>query len=314
MINSKNNATLLKYKVAAFYSFTSLSKEKISLIKNELINFADENNILGTIIIASEGLNGTVSGSINSLNTFMDILKDKLDAKRIEIKYSYNNKHAFRRFKIKQKVEIVTMGLDEINPNKEVGRYIEPRDWNEFISDPDTLVIDTRNKYEIGIGTFKGSLNPNTDSFREFPLWVEKELGSLLKERPQKKIAMFCTGGIRCEKATSLLLKNGFSEVHHLHGGILRYLEDIPEDESLWEGECFVFDQRVALNHQLLPGEHLLCYACGMPLSCENRKHKTYIRGVQCQYCKDLFTDEDRLRFAERQRHYDKHIVDDLED
>ena len=297
------------YEVAAFYFFTFLSNEQLVSLKKELNSISSEKNILGTIIIASEGVNGTICGSSDDISSLRKILQNYVAPDQIEFKYSYVNRQAFRRFKVKHKVEIVTMGLSEIDPNKEVGKYIEPLDWNKFISDPGTILIDTRNKYEVGIGSFKGALNPDTNNFREFPLWVEEKLGPLVEKDPQKKIAMFCTGGIRCEKATSLLVRSGFSEVHHLHGGILRYLEVVPEEESLWEGECFVFDQRVSLNHQLHPGNHLLCYACGMPLNQKERKELTYIKGVQCLYCKDSFTDKDRIRFAERQKHYDNLIV-----
>tara|TARA_Y100001968_G_C19352836_1_gene715597 strand:- start:67 stop:1002 length:936 start_codon:yes stop_codon:yes gene_type:complete len=296
----------LKYKVVSFYCFHSLTEEKIVSLIDDIKNHSSNHTILGTVLLSLEGINGTICGLSYEIDTLIFELKNQFPKKVMEIKYSYVDKQAFRKLKVKCKPEIVTMGIKKIDPNREVGNYINPLDWNEFVNDPNTLVIDTRNKYEICIGTFKGSLNPNTDNFRQFPLWVEKILRPLVNENPPKKIAMFCTGGIRCEKATSFLLKEGFSDIYHLHGGILRYLEVVPEKQSLWEGECFVFDQRVALDHQLSPGDHQLCYACGMPLNSEDRKELSYIRGVQCHYCKDLFTESDRLRFSERQKHYDK--------
>ena len=301
-----------KYQVAAFYCFSPLQVEQINSLKEDLISIASKNNILGTIIIASEGINGTICGKSNNIIEFQLILERELVDNSIEFKYSYVNNQAFRRFKVKHKHEIVTMGVEKIDPNKEVGKYISPLEWNEFINDPDTLIIDTRNEYEVGIGTFKGSLNPHMENFREFPNWVDKNFGALIKAHNNKRIGMFCTGGIRCEKATSLLLKQGFSEVYHLKGGILKYLEVVSKEDSLWEGECFVFDQRVALDHELLPGDHLLCYACGMPLNSKERQSSDYIRGVKCSYCKDSFNDQDRIRFAERQKHYDSQFKENL--
>ena len=303
---SNNN----QFQVAAFYCFFELSENRISSLKNKLIKHASESNILGTIILASEGLNGTVCGDISAVKKNINILNSILPEKEINFKLSYSKKQAFRRFKIKHKPEIVTMGVDKIDPNKEVGKYVDPKDWNKLASDSNTLVIDTRNEYEVGIGTFPGSLNPHTDNFREFPSWVREELKPYLKKNPKKKIAMFCTGGIRCEKATSLLLKEGFEDVNHLEGGILKYLEMVPKEESLWEGECFVFDQRVSLNHDLSPGIHRLCFACGMPLNPQERNSPSYIAGVQCDYCKGSFTDEDRARFSERQKYYDSKFKD----
>ena len=312
MTGLKKHFQEYEYQVAAFYCFNPLFVEQITSLQEKLTLNASENNILGTIIIASEGINGTVCGKARDIKILKDILTKHLTDKKIEFKYSYVDKQAFRKFKVKHKVEIVTMGRRKIDPRMEVGTYIIAKEWNDFISDPETIIIDTRNDYEIGIGTFKGSINPHTSNFSEFPSWVEEKLLPFLQENPGKRIGMFCTGGIRCEKATSFLVKKGISDVHHLQGGILRYLEDVPEKDSLWEGECFVFDQRVSLNHQLLPGDHLLCYACGMPLNSEDRNKLTYIRGVQCHYCKDSFSDSDRVRFAERQKHYDKKSMENI--
>jgi len=198
------------------------------------------------------------------------------------------------------------MGLKEINPTKSVGKYIKAGEWNEFLEDPDSIVIDTRNEYEIKIGNFAGAINPHTSSFREFPAWVQKHLKPLIEENPSLKIGMYCTGGIRCEKATSYLIEEGFSDVHHLEGGILKYLEDVSPEKSLWDGECFVFDQRVSLDHDLSPGSHMMCHACGLPISPEDLKKPTYIKGLQCEACVNKYTDNDRARFAERQRQIDE--------
>ena len=200
------------------------------------------------------------------------------------------------------------MGVAGADPRSSVGIYVDPQDWNGMVDDPDTLVIDTRNSYETAIGSFEGALDPGTESFRDFPDWAERTLRPLIAQRQPQRIAMFCTGGIRCEKASSYLQQNGFGEVHHLRGGILKYLEQVPENESRWRGECFVFDQRVALNHQLEPGEHSLCHACGMPLSPDQRALPSYIKGVQCLHCMDRFNDADRERFAMRQRQMEQNL------
>jgi UPF0176 protein len=296
----------LKYKVAAFYNFLPIIDQDILLIKEQLTNIATNQEIKGTILLASEGVNGTVCGTDNGINIFLENLKQLLNVSEINVKYSWTDKQAFRRFKARKKKEIVTIGLKQINPSKSVGKYIKSSEWNEFLEDPDTVVIDTRNEYEIKIGNFEGALNPNTSSFREFPAWVQKYLKPLIEENPSVKIGMYCTGGIRCEKATSYLIEEGFPDVYHLEGGILKYLEDVSPEKSLWNGECFVFDQRVSLGHDLLPGSHRMCHACGLPVSPEDLKKSTYIKGLQCEGCVDKYTDADRARFAERQRQIDE--------
>tara|TARA_B100001250_G_scaffold410481_1_gene437006 strand:+ start:234 stop:1193 length:960 start_codon:yes stop_codon:yes gene_type:complete len=296
----------LKYKVAAFYKFLSIVDQDILLIKEELTTLAMSNEIKGTILVASEGFNGTVCGTENAISLFIERLKELLKLSGINVKYTWTEKQAFRRFKARKKKEIVTIGLQQINPSKSVGKYIKASEWNDFLKGPDTVVIDTRNEYEIKIGTFAGALNPHTSSFREFPAWVQKYLKPLIEENPSLKIGMYCTGGIRCEKATSYLIEEGFSDVHHLEGGILKYLEDVSPEKSLWDGECFVFDQRVSLDHELLPGSHRMCHACGLPVSPEDVKKSTYIKGLQCEGCVNKFTDSDRARFAERQRQIDE--------
>ena len=295
-----------KYKVAAFYNFISIIDEEILLIKEELTNLATNQKIKGTILLASEGVNGTICGTENAIVQFIETLEKLLKVSDINVKYSWCDKQAFRRFKARKKKEIVTIGLKQINPNKSVGKYIKAGEWNEFLEDPDSVVIDTRNEYEIKIGNFSGALNPHTSSFREFPAWVQKHLKPLIEENPSLKIGMYCTGGIRCEKATSYLIDEGFPDVHHLEGGILKYLEDVSPEKSLWEGECFVFDQRVSLDHELLPGSHRMCHACGLPISPEDLKKPTYIKGLQCDACMNKYTDSDRARFAERQRQIDE--------
>ena len=240
-----------KYKVAAFYSFLSILDQDIFLIKDQLTTLAKDQEIKGTILIASEGFNGTICGPENGISIFIERLKQFINTSEFSVKYSWSPKQAFRRFKARKKKEIVTLGLKQINPSTSVGTYVKASDWNRFLEDSDTVVIDTRNEYEIKIGTFAGAINPHTNSFREFPVWVQKVLKPLIENKPSLKIGMYCTGGIRCEKATSYLIKEGFKDVHHLQGGILKYLEDIPPEESLWDGECFVFDQRVSLDHKL---------------------------------------------------------------
>ena len=295
-----------KYKVAAFYNFSSIIDHEILLIKEELTHLATKQEIKGTILLAYEGVNGTVCGTENAIVQFIETLKKLLKVSEINVKYSWTEKQAFRRFKARKKKEIVTIGIKQVNPSKSVGKYIKAGEWNEFLEDPSNVVIDTRNEYEIKIGNFKGALNPHTSSFREFPAWVQRHLKPLIEENPSLKIGMYCTGGIRCEKATSFLIEEGFSDVYHLEGGILKYLEDVSAEESLWNGECFVFDQRVSLDHDLLPGSHRMCHACGLPISPEDLKKPTYIKGLQCEACVDKFTDSDRARFAERQRQIDE--------
>ena len=305
-MKTEDSLNKCKYKVAAFYNFISILDQEILLIKKELTNLATNQEIKGTILLASEGVNGTVCGTENAIVQFIETLKKLLKVSDINVKFSWTEKQAFRRFKARQKKEIVTIGLKQVNPSKSVGNYIKACEWNDFLEDPDSVVIDTRNEYEIKIGNFAGALNPHTKSFREFPAWVQKYLKPLIEENPSLKIGMYCTGGIRCEKATSYLIDEGFSDVHHLEGGILKYLEDVSPEASLWEGECYVFDQRVSLDHDLTPGSHRMCHACGLPISPEDLKKPTYIKGLQCEACVNKYTDSDRARFAERQRQIDE--------
>ena len=284
--------------VAALYKFVEID-DLISLQSN-LYEICEKNNIMGTILIANEGINGTISGKTNEINQTISLLKSDKRFANIEIKYSSTNKQPFHRMKVRLKKEIVTIGLPEINPNKKVGTYVKPDDWNDLISDPNVVVIDTRNKYETKIGSFQNALDPETSSFREFPDWVKKFKSS--KENANKKIAMFCTGGIRCEKASSLMKEEGFEDVYHLQGGILKYLETIDKENSLWNGECFVFDQRVCLTDELEVGSYKMCFACRMPITEEEMQNEKYIEGISCIYCYDKTTKEKKERFGSRQK------------
>ena len=284
--------------VAALYKFVEIS-DLLSLQDN-LYNICEENNIMGTILIAGEGINGTISGKYNEIKETISSLTSDDRFSNIEIKYSSTDKQPFHRMKVRLKKEIVTIGLPEINPNKKVGKYIKPEDWNKLISDPNVVVIDTRNKYETKIGSFQNALDPETSSFREFPDWVKKFKNS--ENNTNKKIAMFCTGGIRCEKASSLMKEEGFEDVFHLQGGILKYLETIDKENSLWNGECFVFDQRVCLTDELEVGSYKMCFACRMPITEEEMQNEKYIEGISCIYCYDKTTKEKKERFGSRQK------------
>ena len=292
--------------VAAFYAFTSLSPAELESLFIDLPHLASREQVVGSVLLAPEGVNGTISGPDQGVTLILDCLRTKLtlgDAhfERLQVKRSRCCRPAFRRFKARRKREIVSLGQPCADPRRNVGTYVDPHHWNELVDDPDTLVIDTRNRYEVAVGSFVGSLDPGTETFRDFPDWVEQHLRPLVERTSPARIAMFCTGGIRCEKASSFLQQRGFPQVHHLRGGILNYLEQVPEEHSRWKGECFVFDQRVALNHQLEPGQHSLCHACGLPLTPQQRQLESYIPGVQCLQCRDRFTDADRARFAMRQ-------------
>jgi len=284
--------------VATLYKFVEINN--LLSLQDNLYNICEENNIMGTILIADEGINGTISGKNNEIKETISSLTSDDRFSNIEIKYSSTDKQPFHRMKVRLKKEIVTIGLPEINPNKKVGRYVKPEDWNELISDPNVVVIDTRNKYETKIGSFQNALDPETSSFREFPDWVKKFKNS--KENSNKKIAMFCTGGIRCEKASSLMKEEGFEDVYHLQGGILKYLETIDKENSLWNGECFVFDQRVCLTDELEVGSYKMCFACRMPITEEEMQNEKYIEGISCIYCYDKTTEEKKERFGSRQK------------
>ena len=286
--------------VAAFYRFSSL--QDLVPLQAELLQLAAAGGVRGTILLASEGVNGTISGPEACVQQVLARLRGVPGLAPLEAKLSWAPEQTFAKLKVRLKREIVTMGCPSVKPAEQVGTYVAPQQWDALINDPDTLVIDTRNSYEVAVGSFAGAIDPGTGSFREFPTWVERELRPLVAARQPKAIALFCTGGIRCEKATGYLLQQGFDAVHHLQGGILRYLEEMPEAHSSWQGECFVFDQRVTVNHQLEPGSYSLCFACGLPLAPAELAHPAYREGVSCHHCIARFSDSDRARFAERQR------------
>ncbi len=294
------------YKIVSLYNFFFFADELIHEFKDKLSIIENENDLSGLLIIAKEGINGTICGEEIIIDNVINLIKKYTNNDDLNIKVSYSNKKIFKKLKIKIKKEIVTMGLHEIDPAKDKGIYIDSYNWNKLIQDENTIVIDTRNHYEVSIGSFKKSINPNTKNFKEFPKWVEDNLKNHLNNKNSKNIAMFCTGGIRCEKATSLLKKKGYKNIYHLKGGILKYLENIPEENNLFEGECYVFDQRVALNQKLKKGSYSICHACGMPISKEDLQKKEYREGIQCHFCIDKFTNKDRKRFEERQKQIDK--------
>ncbi len=290
------------YKIVSIYSFFSLQENLILELKDKLLSIENDNDLSGLIIIAKEGINGTICAEENTIEKVLNLLRKFIGINKSNIKISYSNTKIFKKLKIKIKAEIVTMGVPEINPSKDAGTYIDSFTWNKLIKDQNTIVIDTRNHYEVSIGSFKESINPNTKNFSEFPDWVENNLEKHLGNENSKNIAMFCTGGIRCEKATTLLKNKGYKNIFHLKGGILKYLEEISKEESLFEGECYVFDKRVSLDHELKKGSYSICHACGMPISLEDKKKKEFIEGIQCHFCVNQFTVEDRKRFEERQK------------
>ena len=294
------------YKIISIYSFFSFQENLILELKDKLLSIENDNDLSGLLIIAKEGINGTICAEENIVEKVLNLLRQFIGINELNIKVSYSNIKIFKKLKIKIKNEIVTMGVPEINPSKDAGTYIDSFNWNKLINDQNTIVIDTRNHYEVSIGSFKESINPNTKNFSEFPDWVDKNLDKHLGSENSKNIAMFCTGGIRCEKATTLLKNKGYKNIFHLKGGILKYLEDISKEESLFEGECFVFDKRVALDHELKKGSYSICHACGMPISLEDQKKEEYMEGVQCHFCINKFTDQDRKRFEERQKQINK--------
>lgn len=281
--------------VAALYHFARFPRFRD--FQAPLQALCDENGVKGTLLLAHEGINGTIAGPETGIRKVLSFLRAQPEFADLEHKESGASKMPFFRMKVRLKKEIVTMGVENIDPLKVVGTYVEAKDWNALISDPDTIVIDTRNDYETAIGIFKGAVDPQTKTFREFPAWVKANDG--LHNKP--KLAMYCTGGIRCEKATAFMKEQGFDEVYHLKGGILKYLEEVPPEESLWEGACFVFDERVSITHGLQEGEHKLCHACRHPITPEDRASVLYEEGVCCPNCHGTRTEADRDRYRQRQ-------------
>jgi UPF0176 protein len=285
--------------VAALYRFTRL--DNFAELREPLLDLMLAHNVRGTLLLAHEGINGTISGRREDVDTVLNWLRADPRLVELDHKESLVDEHPFLRTKVKLKKEIVTMGIEGVDPTRVVGTYLSGEDWNRVISDPETLLIDTRNDYEYEVGTFAGAINPHTRSFREFPDYVREHLDP----QKHKRVAMFCTGGIRCEKSTAYLKEQGFDEVYHLKGGILKYLEETPKDNSLWQGECFVFDERVTVDHDLQPGSFDQCHACRRPISEQDKLSAHYQKGVSCPKCADEYSPEQRQRFAERQRQID---------
>lgn len=285
------------FTVAALYHFAPFDNP--AAVKPHLLEACRANGVKGTLLLAREGINGTIAGQRAGIDAVLAQIRNLPGCEALDVKFSTASDLPFHRMKVRLKKEIVTLGVPGIDPSRDVGRYVEAAEWNALISDPATIVIDTRNEYEVKIGTFKGALDPKTRSFSQFPDWFRAhraEFGN------NPKVAMFCTGGIRCEKSTAFLRAEGIEDVAHLKGGILKYLETVPKEKSLWEGECFVFDERVSVGHGLAPGSHSLCRACRMPLSSEDCGSVDYIEGVQCPYCAASRTEEQRQRYAERHK------------
>lgn len=282
--------------VAALYKFIKL--ENFKDLREPLAQVCQKHNIKGTLLLAQEGINGTIAGVRADIDSVLNYLKKDPRLADLEHKESQAESNPFYRMKVRLKKEIVTLGVSSVDPTQTVGTYVDPVHWNELLNDPDVYLIDTRNDYEAQIGTFKGAYNPNTQHFRQFPDFVKK----MLDPQKHKKIAMFCTGGIRCEKASSFMLQQGFQEVYHLKGGILKYLETVPEKESLWQGDCFVFDQRVSVTHGLQEGSHDLCHSCREPVAETEKDSPFYEKGISCARCYETLTSEKRVRNRERQR------------
>ena len=282
--------------VATFYKFVNLPD--FAQKQQSILSLCQAQAVKGTILLAAEGINGTIAASRDSIDTVLSFLRSDSRLADLEHKESYTDSPPFERMKVRLKQEIVTIGLPQVDPNEQVGTYVSPKDWNALICDPEVTVIDTRNDYEVSIGSFKGAQNPQTDSFRQFPDYIRQNLDPT----KHKKVAMFCTGGIRCEKASSFMLSQGFQEVYHLKGGILKYLEEVPEQESLWQGECFVFDERVAVAQGLALGSHEMCLSCGHPISDEDKTSSKYEEGISCPHCFEQLTEEKRKRQQAKQR------------
>ena len=282
--------------VAALYKFVTL--EDFHELREPLLDACIASGARGTILLAHEGINGTIAGTREAIDQVLAYLRGDPRLADLEHKESFDDHLPFYRMKVKLKREIVTMGIEGIDPNSRVGTYVAPGDWNDLVNDPEVLLIDTRNDYEYGIGTFRGAIDPRTQSFRDFPAYVR----SHLDPEKHKKVAMFCTGGIRCEKASAFMLQEGFAEVYHLQGGILKYLEEVPPQDSTWEGECFVFDNRVAVDHKLQKGQYDQCYGCRHPITEQDKRSDKYQKGICCPLCYDRLTDDQRARFSERQK------------
>ncbi len=282
--------------VAALYKFVTLPDYRE--LREPLLDECLAAGARGTLLLAEEGINGTIAGSRESIDRVLAYLRQDPRLADLEHKESYDDHLPFHRMKVKLKREIVTMGVPGVDPNRQVGTYVKPADWNALVEDPEVLVIDTRNDYEVAIGSFRGAIDPHTTTFREFPGYVR----SHFDPDKHRKVAMFCTGGIRCEKASAFMLREGFEEVYHLQGGILKYLEEVPAEHSTWEGECFVFDNRVSVDHHLQKGRYDQCHGCRHPITETDKQSPLYMKGVCCPGCHDTLSDEQKARFAERQK------------
>jgi UPF0176 protein len=290
----------MTYKIAALYKFTPIAD--IPALRRSIQEFgAGCAGMCGTILLAPEGINGTIGAEEGALEPMIDFLDVHLGIRGGELKYSFAAEKPFNKFKVRPKKELITLRRPEADPNKQVGKYVEAQDWNALMADPEVTVIDTRNEYETRVGIFKGAIDPKIEIFTEFPEWVEKHLDP----QKHKKVAMFCTGGIRCEKASSYMLAHGFEDVYHLKGGILKYLESVPADQSQWEGECFVFDKRVSVGHGLHEGGWDICHGCREPLSQEQIALASYEKGVSCLHCIDSLSPERANMLRQRQKHYE---------
>lgn len=292
---------------AALYKFVELPD--FADLQAPLLACCEAHGVKGTLLLASEGINGTIAGRAEDVHAVLAFLRQDPRLATLEHKEAHAEHMPFYRMKVRLKREIVTLGVPDVHPARMAGQYVKPQDWNQLLADPAVVLVDTRNDYEVSIGTFQGAINPETHSFSELPDWVAREMqegGKLAGVNGQKpKVAMFCTGGIRCEKSTAFLRAKGFDEVYHLEGGILKYLETVPEAQSTWQGECFVFDERVSVGHGLHPGDFTLCRSCRDPLSAEDRASPLYERGVSCPHCHDRTTEQQKEGYRERQRQVD---------
>lgn len=286
--------------IAALYQFTRF--DDCDAMRAPLARICCANGVKGSLLLAPEGINGTIAGSDDAIDHVLAHIRELPGCAGLDVKLSREKALPFHRMKVRIKREIVTMGQPDIDPLREVGHYVSPEDWNALITRPDTIVIDTRNDYEVAVGSFSGAIDPHMKTFRDFPAWFRAERERLLGNGTPPRIAMFCTGGIRCEKSTAFLKAEGLDEVYHLKGGILKYLETVPAEQSLWEGECFVFDQRVAVTHGLAPGTHEICHACRRPVNEEDRASPLYVPGISCKTCHSERTDAQRAGYAERHR------------
>ncbi len=288
--------------VAALYKFSRFSDPEA--LRQPLLSVCAAQNVKGTLLLAGEGINGTIAGTADGVAAVIEAIRALPGCAETDVKFSHAKTMPFFRLKVRVKREIVTLGVPSVDPTQP-GAYVSPAQWNALVDDPNVVMVDTRNDYEVAIGTFSGAINPGTTTFTELPAWVEAFKASLPADKPHPKVAMFCTGGIRCEKSTALMRAHGFEDVVHLKGGILKYLEDVPAEESRWQGECFVFDQRVSVGHGLVLGSYKICHACRLPLSRSDIESPLFVHGVSCPHCHDTLTAEDRARFSERQRQVD---------